>query len=106
MKPPLVRLSLHVILKGARVDEVLGAVDTVELTQASLVKVDLLSKQLLHLALPKVGVNLVEVFCPPFCPPAFLEVGVTIVILLPLVRTTHVSTKSHLCKSTKLVINS
>ena len=100
------RFALHVILKGARVDEVLGAVDTVELTQASLVEVHLLCKQLLNLALPEVGVDLVEVFSPALRPPAFFEVGVSVVVLLPLVRTPHVSTKSHLCKSTKLVINS
>ena len=90
MKPPLVRFALHVILKGARVDEVLGAVDTVELTQASLVEVHLLCKQLLHLALTEVGVDLIEVFRPALRPPAFFEVSVSVVVLLPLVRTPHV----------------
>ena len=101
------RFSLHMVLKGARVDEVLSTVDTVELTQTSLVEVHLLCEQLFNFALTEIGINLVKVLRPAFCPPAFLEVGVPIVVLLPLVWTPHVSTKkSHFCKSTKLVINS
>ena len=89
------------ILEGARVDEVLGAVDTVELTQASLVEVNLLSKQLLHFALTEISINLVQVFCPALCPPAFLEVSVPIVVLLPLVWTSHIFDQDSLLQKHK-----
>ena len=83
------RLSLHMVLEGLGVDEVLGAVDAVELSQAGLVKVHLLGEKLLDFALSEICVDLIQVSRPALSSPTLFQVGVPIMVLLPLVRTTH-----------------
>ena len=83
------RLSFHMVLEGLGVDEVLGAVDAVELSQAGLVKVHLLGEKLLDFALSEICVDLIQVSRPALSSPTLFQVGVPIMVLLPLVRTTH-----------------
>ena len=83
------RLSLHMVLEGLGVDEVLGAVDAVELSQAGLVEVHLLGEKLLDFALSEICVDLIQVSRPALSSPTLFQVSVPIMVLLPLVRTTH-----------------
>ena len=86
----LVRLSLHMVLESLGVNKILGAVDAVELSQAGLVKVHFLGEKLLDFALSEICVDLIQVSRPALSSPTLFQVGVPIMVLLPLVRTTHV----------------
>merc|ERR1719167_176899 len=89
MHSSLVRFGLDVGLERIVVDEMLRAVDTVELGQPRLVKVDGLIQQLLHLPLLQVHVNLVQILCSPFSSPALLQVRVAGMELFTTVSTRH-----------------
>merc|ERR550539_914561 len=89
VQPPLVRFGPDVGFEGVGVDEILAAVNTVELAQTSLVVVHSLVQKFLHLPHGEIGIYLIQILCSSFRPPAFLEVSVSNMILLTLVGTSH-----------------